>query len=199
MQLQKRYIQFNQLVVFTVFKMWAKITRTVTYNNFHTHHTVNNKPIIYVANHQTLVDTPVIFSGLNIRRFNKALPLKFMTWHEYYHTKFKPILFSVGCYPSHGAGRSGLKGAYWSLDNGYGSFIYPEGTRTDPAKRGKAFMGIVNMIKYKPDARLILLHIDWEPRQKLLSRPKLIISMRDAPEGLDRTNPDAIMDAIYET
>jgi 1-acyl-sn-glycerol-3-phosphate acyltransferase len=198
MNIQKRFIKVNQLLVFAVFKAWIKTTRNVIYKNEHTHAT-NNGPIIYAANHQTLVDTPVIFTGLNILHFNKALPLKFMTWHEYYRTKYKPILFSVGCYPSHGKGRSGLKGAYWSLDNGYGSFIYPEGTRTDSNNRGKAFMGIVNMIKYKPNARLILLHIEWEKREKLLSRPKLSISLRDAPKDLDRSNPDAIMDAVYET
>ena len=120
-----------------------------------------------------------------------------MTWHKYYHSIYKFPLYATGCFPSHGPGLTGAKGAVYYAQNGYRSFIFPEGKRTKPDNRGAAYPGISQILHSLPDARLILVHLDWEPRLKLFSRPKLFIHYEDAPKNLDKSNPDAIMDAIY--
>lgn len=178
-------------------RLWAFIARTTDYQ-IKLSRPINPSEITVMAsNHQTLLDPPAVFAALKFKDLLKISPVKFMTWHKYYNSKYKFPLYATGCYPSHGPGLTGIKGGVYFAKNGYRSFIFPEGKRTKPEKRDKAFPGICEILKELPESRLILVHLDWEKRNKLLSRPKLMIHYEDASESLDRTNPDAIMDAIY--
>ncbi len=191
------YIRWCSILTVRLVKAWLRIARTPTYsvrlNNLQSTH-----PIVIAANHQSLMDAPTMYASLSFMNLYRLSPTKFMSWHKYYNNpKFKFWMYSTGCYPSHGPGLTGTEAAVEYAKRGYVSFIFPEGKRTKPADRQPAYSGISKTLAQLPDARLILVHIDWEPRTKLLSRPEVSVTFADAPDELDRSNPDAIMDAIY--
>lgn len=178
-------------------RLWASIARSTDYR-IELDRPIDPKEVTVMAsNHQTLLDPPAVFAALKFSDLLKISPVKFMTWHKYYNSKYKFPLYATGCYPSHGDGLTGVKGAVHFAKNGYRSFIFPEGKRTNPNNRGGAYYGVSEVLNQLPEARLILVHLDWEKRKKLLSRPKLLVHYIDAPENLDRSDPNKIMDVIY--
>lgn len=191
------YIRWGGIIAVRIIRIWARIFRKTDY------HIKLDRPInpleitVLASNHQSLLDPPIIFSALSMSDLLKMSPVKFMTWHKYYNSIYKLPLYTTGCFPSHGDGKTGVGGAVFFAKNGYRSFIFPEGKRTDPNNRGKIYPGISQILKELPDSRLILVHLDWEIRSSLFSRPKLMVHYSDAPQNLDRTNPESIMDAIY--
>lgn len=179
-------------------RFWAFFHRTTDYR-IELSRPINPDEITVMAsNHQTLLDPPAVFAALTFKNLLKISPVKFMTWHKYYNSVYKFPLYATGCFPSHGPGLTGVKGAVHFAQNSYRAFIFPEGKRTRPDKRNPAYPGISQILAQLPEARLILVHIDWEVRTTFWSRPKLLVHYVDAPEKLDRTNPDAIMNAIYD-
>ncbi len=197
-RLDWHYTRFGGILAVRAVKIWARLHRRPTYDIRLSRPIDKTEPTVIVSNHQTLLDPPGIFAALPFQTLYAISPVKFMTWHKYYHSKFKFPLYSTGCYPSHGGGLTGVKGAVYFAQHGYRSFIFPEGKRTREGHRQPAYDGIVKILDELPEARLILAHINWEERRKLLSRPKLFVGFYEAPEKLDRSNADAIMDAVYE-
>jgi len=163
-----------------------------------------NRPIdgseatVIAANHQTMFDPPAVFSCLSLPDLWRMSPAKFMTWHTYYNGRFKLPLYTTGCYSSHGDGLVGTDAAIHYANNGYRSFIFPEGKRIKNNKRTTPYNGISTVLGGLDSPRLILAHITWENRQKFFSRPKLSVRMFDAPDSVDHSRPDTIMDAIYD-
>lgn len=192
-------IRFGGMLTVRMLWLWAKIFRTTNYRLDLSRPLDHKSPTVYASNHQTMLDSPAVFTALSVLQLHKAAPVKFMTWHKYYNTKYKPLLWLTGCYSSHGDGLTGLDAATEYALQGYGSFMYPEGKRTRPGTRNPAYPGISRLMERLPSARLVLVHIEWEPRSKRFSKPKLSVSMRDAPSTLDVYDPEAIMDAIYDT
>lgn len=191
------YTRWGGIISVRFIKLWAFFARKTDYR-IDLSRPLNSQDITVMAsNHQTLMDPPAIFAALKFRDLLKISPVKFMTWHKYYNSVYKLALYTTGCYPSHGAGMTGVQGAVYYAKNGYRSFIFPEGKRTNPQNRGDAYRGISEILSQLPEARLILVHLDWEKRTKLFSRPKLLVHFFDAPDDLDKNNPNKIMDAIY--
>jgi 1-acyl-sn-glycerol-3-phosphate acyltransferase len=154
------------------------------------------EPTVIISNHQRLLDSPAIFSAVNLKTLYQFSPVKFMTWRRIYNSVAKPILYLTGCYSTHGEGKTGVYGAVTFARQGYRSFIYPEGKR-QKGERTKAYKGVVEVLNELPDARVILVYINWTNRKGLFTRNLLKVHIFEAPKDLDKTNPDAIMDAIY--
>ena len=157
-----------------------------------------NEPTIIVSNHQRLLDSPAIFSAVTVKTLYQFSPVKFMTWRRIYNSVAKPVLYLTGCYSTHGKGKTGVYGAVTFASQGYKSFVYPEGKRQKDGKRSKAYKGIVEILEQLPEARIILVRVNWEKSESVFSRNKLFVHMFEAPSNLNKTNPDAIMDAIYK-
>jgi hypothetical protein len=145
-----------------------------------------------------LLDSPAIFSAVSIKQLYQFSPVKFMTWRRIYNSVAKPILYSTGCYSTHGKGKTGVFGAVTYAKQNYRSFIYPEGKRQRNAIRSKAYSGISEILSELPEARIILVYISWTKKKSIFSRASVTVTMTDAPKNIDKTNPDAIMDTIYE-
>lgn len=191
------YTRWGGITAVIIIKIWLRIFRKTDYI-FNIKEPINDKqPTVIASNHQSLLDPPAVFAALKFNDLIKMSPVKFMTWHKYYNSIFKLPLYTTGCYPTHGEGLTGVKGGIHYAKNGYRSFVFPEGKRTNPNNRGKAYPGISQILENLPNARLILVYIDWEPKRTMFSRPKLVVHYVDAPKNLDRSNPEAIMDAIY--
>ncbi len=188
----------GNIAVCTV-RLWLYFTRDTKYKIELTKPIDSREITIMASNHQTLLDPPAVFAALKFGDLLKISPVKFMTWHKYYNSIYKFPLYATGCYPSHGNGFTGVKGAVHFAKNGYRSFIFPEGKRTRPNNRGDAYPGVSEILSQVPGARLILVHLDWEKRKSLMSRPKLLIHFFDASDNLDRANPNEIMNAIYNS
>lgn len=156
-----------------------------------------NEPTIIISNHQRLLDSPAIFSAVPFKTLYAFSPVKFMTWRRIYNSVAKPVLYLTGCYSTHGKGKTGVYGAVTFANQGYRSFVYPEGKRQKGEKRTKAYRGIVDILEQLPDARIILVKINWGKNDGFLSRNTLKVHMFEAPKNLNKTNPDEIMDAIY--
>lgn len=156
---------------------------------------------VLAANHQSLIDPFVIFALLDIRHRTQLLPLKFMTIPKVYHRPYvKPFAYLLGCFPAHIRDRKhhtyGIEGSIKLLDYGYNICIFPEGTRTTRAASDPKY-GIVRILQERPDTKLLLAHIEWLPRRNYWLRP-VRITIAPAPEDLDKSDPKAIMEAIYE-
>jgi|GEM_PF-4097789 1-acyl-sn-glycerol-3-phosphate acyltransferase len=191
------YTRWGGIISVRIIKFWIKLHRTPIYSVDLKRPINPNEPTVLASNHQTLLDPPAIFAALPFRTLLTVAPVKFMTYHKYYHSKYKLPLYTTGCYPSHGEGLTGVTGAVYFARHGYRSFIFPEGKRTKITQRGPAYEGISKILQELPEARLILVRLDWHKRKSFFSRPILEVSFFDAPDKLDISNPDKIMDVIY--
>jgi 1-acyl-sn-glycerol-3-phosphate acyltransferase len=192
------YVRFGGVFAVIVIKLWSKIFRKTEYKVTLVRPLSEDEPTIIAANHTTLLDPPAAFSCLTLRQLWRFSPVKFMAWHKYYNGKFKLPLYTTGSYPSHGDGLTGIRAAVHFANNSYRSFIFPEGKRIKNNQRSPAYDGVVKLLREVPEARLILVHIDWQKRHKFLSRPRLYVHMFDAPIDIDKNDSDKIMDAIYK-
>ncbi|MDQ2973425.1 MAG: 1-acyl-sn-glycerol-3-phosphate acyltransferase [bacterium] len=154
--------------------------------------------IVFASNHVSKLDPPVIFSALTIASLVHISPVKFMTWHKYYFSYFKPLLFSTGCFPTHNAPHSGVDGAIHYAKKSYRIFIFPEGKRNPERENPKVYPGISLTLKGIPNARLFLVQIVYAKRKTYFKRPQISVKIAEADTKLDRENPKSIMDAIYE-
>jgi 1-acyl-sn-glycerol-3-phosphate acyltransferase len=154
---------------------------------------------IIAANHQSMLDPFAIFALLPFRQRLHFLPLKFMTIPKVYHRWYvKPFAWLMGCFPAHIRDRNhhtyGIEGTIKLLGYGYNVCIFPEGTRT-LQKDSDPKYGIVKVLQECPDATLLLAHLEWTFTKN--GRRHLTLTVAPAPHGLDKTNPKAIMNAIY--
>jgi 1-acyl-sn-glycerol-3-phosphate acyltransferase len=191
------YIRVGGIFSVQIIKIWSKIHRKTHYDIQLKRSIDKHEVIVLASNHQSLLDPPAVFSALSFSELRRMSPVKFMTWHKYYNSIYKLPLYTTGCFPSHGEGHTGVDGAVYYAKNGYRTFIFPEGKRTRKNERDKTYDGIVKVLEQVPEARLILVYIDWEKRTKFFSRPSLYIKFSDAPDNIDKTKSKAIMDVIY--
>jgi 1-acyl-sn-glycerol-3-phosphate acyltransferase len=191
-------VRFGGITAVLLVRLYLFITHSRT-NNIELDRKIDkNEPTVIISNHQRLLDSPAIFSAVSLKTLYQFSPVKFMTWRRIYNSVAKPILYLTGCYSTHGEGKTGVYGAVTFARQGYRSFIYPEGKRQKDNKRTKAYRGIIDILEELPEARIILVNINWTKKQSRVSRNKLSVHMFEAPNNLDKTNPDAIMDAIYK-
>lgn len=159
----------------------------------------HTKRYVIAGNHQSLLDPFAIFALMPFRQRMRLLPLKFMTIPKVYHRWYiKPFAYVFGCFPAHikeyNHHTYGVEGAIKLISYGYNICIFPEGRRTLQAE-SEPRPGIVRILQACPDAELILAHLEWYYPKRGGKYLKLIIA--PAPENLDKTDPKAIMDAIY--
>jgi len=122
-----------------------------------------------------------------------------MTVPKIYHKWYlKPFCYLLGCYPAHIRDRNhhtyGVEGTIKLLNYGYNICIFPEGTRT-LQKDSDPKYGIVRILEAHPEAKLILAHLEWTVNEK--GKKHLAMTVAAAPDDLDKTDPKAIMNAIY--
>ncbi len=196
-RLDWHYTRWGGVAAVLLIKIWIKIHRKPHYFVNLIRPIDQNEPTIIASNHQSLLDPPSIFSAFSFGALIKISPVKFMTYHKYYNSKYKPPLYTTGCFPTHGQGHTGVPGAVYFARNGYRSFVFPEGKRIKNNQRTPAYEGIVKILSEIPEARLILVHLDWDKRSSFFSRPDFSVIIHDASKDVDRSNADSIMDAIY--
>jgi 1-acyl-sn-glycerol-3-phosphate acyltransferase len=157
----------------------------------------HNQRYVMAGNHQSMIDPFAIFALIPFRQRLRFLPLKFMTFPRIYH-RFKPVCYLLGCYPAHIRDRNhhtyGVEGSIKLLHYGYNICIFPEGTRT-LQKDSEPKFGVVRILEAYPEAKLLLAHLEWTFTSR--GKKHLILKVASAPSSLDRTDPKAIMDAIY--
>ena len=166
-----------------------------------THHLpklTHSQRYVIAGNHQSMLDPFAIFALLPLRQRMRLLPLKFMTIPKIYHRWYaKPFCYLLGCYPAHIRERNhhtyGVEGTIKLLRYGYNICIFPEGTRT-LRKDSDPKPGIVRILEACPDATLLLAHVEWTFKN---GKRHLTLTVAPAPANLDKTNPKAIMAAIY--
>jgi len=154
---------------------------------------------VIAGNHQSMIDPFAIFALLPFAQRARVLPLKFMTVPKIYHTWYlRPFCYLLGCYPAHIRERNhhtyGVEGTIKLLNYGYNICIFPEGTRT-LQKDSDPKPGVVRILQAHPEATLILVHLEWRIAQN--GKRHLHMSVAPAPADLDKTDPKAIMNAIY--
>lgn len=159
----------------------------------------HTKRYVIAGNHQSMLDPFAIFALLPLRQRMRILPLKFMTVPKIYHKWFlKPFCYLLGCYPAHVRDRNhhtyGVEGTIKLLNYGYNICIFPEGTRT-LQKNSDPKYGIVRILEAHPEAVLLLAHLEWSRNEKGKKFLRMVI--KPAPHDLDKTDPKAIMRAIY--
>lgn len=157
------------------------------------------KRYIIIGNHQSMLDPFVIFAIMPFWRRLPFLPIKFMTIPKVYHRWYvKPLAFLLGCFPAHIRERNhhtyGVEGSVKLLSYGYNICMFPEGRRTTQ-KESDPKPGIVQILQKYPEATLLLAHIQWTRSGKF--RRHITITITSAPKTLDKTDPKALMDAIY--
>lgn len=154
---------------------------------------------VMAGNHQSMLDPFAIFALLPFPQRLRFLPLKFMTVPKMYHRWYlKPFMYLLGCYPAHIRDRNhhtyGVSGTLKLLRYGYNICIFPEGTRTLQKDSDPKF-GVVKILQEYPDAKLLLAHLEWTFTKH--GRKHLTLVIAPAPKNLDKTDPKAVMRAIY--
>ncbi|HET9412181.1 MAG TPA: lysophospholipid acyltransferase family protein [Candidatus Saccharimonadales bacterium] len=159
----------------------------------------HNQRYVIAANHQSKLDPFAIFTLAKAKQRFHLLPIKFMTipW-VYHHPLLKPALFILGSFPAHNKQRPhhtfGVEGSVKLLHSGYNICIFPEAHRT-LRKDSQPRPGVTRILAEYPQAKLLLAHIEW--RRYSFWRRHVTVVLAEAPDSLDKTDPKAIMDAIY--
>lgn len=159
----------------------------------------HTKRYLIAGNHQSLIDPFVIFALMPRRQRLRLLPLKFMTIPKVYHRWYvKPFAYLLGCFPAHIRERKhhtyGVEGTIKLLGYGYNICMFPEGHRVLQSE-SQPRDGIVQILNVVPDVTLLLAHLEWYYTARGGRHVKLVLA--PAPDDLDKTDPKAIMDAIY--
>ncbi len=193
----RRFVQTTQNGLMLIFRTIFRLTyRTSFTNNSSLGQT--DKPIIFISNHVRHLDPPAMFSAVPLKYMLRASPVKFMAWWKYYWSPMLPLLYLVGCFPTHGPGHGGIDGMAYYMRNGYRTFIFPEGkTVHKRTAASKPYSGVSRLLAQVPEAHIILFKIEWHSRIEGERRPRFSLRAADAPKNLDRTSPEAIMQAIY--
>jgi len=189
---------FQELVVLpckALLKMWGGYSVNIQQLPLLT----RSQHYVIAGNHQSMLDPFAIFALLPLRQRMRLLPLKFMTAPKIYHAWYaKPFCYLLGCYPAHIRDRShhtyGVEGTIKLLNYGYNICIFPEGTRT-LQKDSDPKMGVVKILESHSEAKLLLAHLEWTFTKKGKKHLSLVVA--PAPKSLNKTDPKAIMRAIY--
>lgn len=154
-------------------------------------------PVVIASNHKNELDPFIITCFLPLRVIFSTFPYAFMTANIYYYKWWRPLAFLAGCYPAkprhinESLKKSGVAKSVELLADGYSVIMFPEGKRT--GTRIDAKPGISRILE-QSSAPLLLCHINWS---KSKTRQFIRVTIDEASKNLDRTNPDAIMEAIY--
>lgn len=200
MFLDKQYISIGGYIAVKLFWLVSKVLYRTEYNIRFDRPLKDSEVIVFASNHANKLDPPAIFSALPSRQlFREIAPIKFMTSTKYYNSWMRPILYATGCFAHKGPGRTGVEGSVFFAQNGYRVFIFPEGRMNPTYQLGHAYEGVSRILAKFPDARLVLVHIYWGKKKHLFDRPILSVTFTDAPATVDRSDPFAIMKAVYAT
>lgn len=108
------------------------------------------KPVIFVANHNSHLDTPLILKALPFhlrRKMAVASAADYFFKGKYWLSILVRILFNAYPFSRTSAIRRSLEYSGWLLDQGYSILIYPEGTRSIDGKMGHFKTGIGMLVK----------------------------------------------------
>jgi 1-acyl-sn-glycerol-3-phosphate acyltransferase len=159
----------------------------------------SNQRYVLAANHQNRSDPFVIFDSFPLHEKPRLAPIKFMAAASYYYSWLRPIMFLLGCFPAHNRGGPrttyGVDGAVRLLSRGYNICIFPEGKRAQQGEQ-QAHGGVSRILMSYPSAKLLLAHIDWRRRNNWAWDVRIAIG--EARAGLDTSDPQAILNAIYK-
>lgn len=151
---------------------------------------------LIASNHQSRWDPFAIFGSLPLSENFRATPIKFMTAKGLYYSPLRPILASMGCFPTRKKNTDIIDYSVRLMQHGYNLFIFPEGRRTlqieSEPKRG---VGALTTKTMELSPKLILVHIEWRRLGRI--RRHATITIAEAPDALDASNPKSIMDAVY--
>lgn len=128
-----------------------------------------DKSAVYVSNHRTYADPPLIVLGVK-RKFS------FMAKEELFKSKpFAILIRSLGAFPvSRGKGdETAIKNAVDSLSEGRNLVIFPEGTRSKDGRLGRGKTGAA-LIAAMAHADIVPVGIIFEG-EKLHFRSKIIV------------------------
>lgn len=108
------------------------------------------KPAIFVANHNSHLDTPIILKALPFylrKKMAVAAAADYFFEGKFWLPIFVRIFLNAYPFSRTSAIRRSLKYSGWLMDQGYSILNYPEGTRSIDGKMGNFKIGIGMMVK----------------------------------------------------
>lgn len=196
--LPKIVIYCSELIMTTIVKQWLVLSGKLVVTKHLATPLHFNKRYVYVSNHASYLDPIVLWSVLSFRQRLNGAPTKVMTAPGVYFTVMRPVIWLLGAFPAkkreHQKLPAGVDGALHYLRSGYNICIFPEGKRAHPSEK-RAFNGVSRILAESDDCEMILVRIIWY-RGKWWQR-NLELRAESAPASLDRHDPQAIMEHIY--
>ena len=192
--MKKLLITLTQLLILTVFRIFyaGRVNTTVIGE------VISTRPVVIAANHVKMLDPFIIACFLPLMTIFKVFPYNFMVANVYYYQLWQPIAWLAGCFPAKSRNeaekpvRYGVGAGVKTLRQNYSLVMFPEGKRTHKPLEAKP--GISRILD-QSDAPLVLCYIHWD-RAGLLRRVNLNLKL--ASDEVERTNPAAIMQAVYK-
>lgn len=153
---------------------------------------------VFVSNHQSQLDPFAVFGALSLRDNIYAAPVRFMTAKTIYYSFLRPVLKSMGCYPTKGSREQIIAESVGYLCDGYNVFIFPEGKRTlQSTSQPRPGVGdLIRQASLKMDVTMVLVHIEWQ--RKRFGRRHATISIAPATNDLYQKEATEIMKALYK-
>ncbi len=156
----------------------------------------SDKRYIFISNHRSKLDAPVIFSTIPLRTLWQIAPMKFMTAASIYHGPQRPVLASCGCYPHKIPGIDIIDYSTEQMARGCNLMIFPEGKRVTQSQSDPK-SGVIRLLSqakiYHPI--IILVRVEWRRERR---RRYATVTFAQAPSSLNTQSARAIMDAIYQ-
>ena len=159
-----------------------------------------DKTYVIAANHQHGIDPFVLIATIPWKTRKHFLPIKFMTKLKFYYRWWKPGAYLSGCFPARAryegdTASFGVGEAVRVAKLGYSVLIFPEGRVTKVQGEERAHSGVSRILTELPEAELILCKIIWSKNKK--GRFTVDLHYENAGPGIDRSNPQQILDSIY--
>ncbi|MGB3023838.1 MAG: lysophospholipid acyltransferase family protein [Candidatus Saccharimonadales bacterium] len=190
-----RLMSISQIAATVLFRLLRPVYGNVTLHDQSPRFDPKQR-YIFISNHRSKLDGPAIFSVFSLQSLWHIAPMKFMTASSIYHSAFRPLLASFGCYPHKIDGIDIIDYSCNLMDRGCNLMIFPEGKRVTRSQ-SEPKSGVIRLIsqtkQYHP--HIILVRIDW---QRKGWRRFGVITVTPAPPNLDTSDARHIMDAIYQ-
>lgn len=183
-----------QICVFSCLRLYVRHSKLFSFHG--TRFYKKDERYFFVANHQSILDSFIIFADLPLLSALKIVPVRYLTAKPIYYSPGRFLLWCLGSYPTQRKDITVHKSAEFVLQ-GNSVFFFPEGRRTlrqDSAPKDGA-LRVIELLKDQPNVNIVLCHLEWSGDTRFKKRFE--VRFKKIPITTQFSSPVELMNAIY--
>jgi 1-acyl-sn-glycerol-3-phosphate acyltransferase len=199
----ERAASFSQLVIFVLFILPIKYVFKVRIKGLEK--IAGKKPVMVVANHQSMWDAFVVLSAMGLTNFKKMQPWRSPITKSLYRLPWVWIFSKlVGLYKIEPKGEldKSLESTYLCLDKNYSVFFFPEGKMVPHGQTAEPKKGIARIIETRDlslqTVKIIYSHFNSKGRGRINGAQVIFGDVLDTKDLREKFTFEQLPVAILE-